>query len=112
MNGFINDAVGLFLYRSTLDTKFGDADLKTGDWFITRDKEVLGTGDSATEAVRSALEKLEHSGISDVAVYHGDGFDPRDLDSVISSISSVLPDVDIEEHFGGQNQAALIISLE
>jgi len=112
MNGFINDAIGLFVYISTLDTRFGETDLKTGDWFVTRSKEVLGVGKTAADAIRSSLQVLETSTLTDAAIYHGDGFDPRDLDKVINEIKSVIPDVDIEDHFGGQSRAALIISLE
>jgi len=112
MNSFIDDAIGLFVYRSTLDTRFGKAELKKDDWFITRSKEVLGVGKTAAEAVRAGLDAVDTDGITDIAVYHGDGFDPRNISDVIDEIKQVLPDADVEDHFGGQNRAALIISLE
>ncbi|MCK5735433.1 MAG: DAK2 domain-containing protein, partial [Spirochaetaceae bacterium] len=107
MTGFINDALGLFVYQSTLNTKFGNADLKIGDWFVTQSKEVLGVGESSDEAVSNALKTLKNPDITDIAIYHGDGFDPRDIEKVIEKIRTVLPDADVEDHFGGQNRAAL-----
>ena len=112
MNGFINDAIGLFVYKSALKTKFGDTELNIGDWFVTRSKEVLGVGESAADAVFTALENLETSDITDAAIYHGDGFDPRNIDAVMNKIKKILPEADVDDHFGGQNRAALIISLE
>ncbi|RKX83911.1 MAG: hypothetical protein DRP70_14100 [Spirochaetes bacterium] len=112
MNGFINDAIGLFVYQSVLNTKFGDTELKVGDWFVTRSKDVLGVGASAADAVFTALEKLKTEDITDAAIYQGDGFDPRALEDVVNNIKKILPEANVDDHFGGQNRAALIISLE
>ena len=112
MNGFINDAVGLFVYKSVLNTRFGDRAIKVGDWFVTRSKEILAIGTSAADAVSKALEKLVTADITDAAIYQGDGFDPRALEDVVNNIKKILPEADVDDHFGGQNRAALIISLE
>ena len=112
MTDFMNDAVGLFVYRCALDTRFGDRDLLCGEWFVTRTDEILGTGADPAEAVADALTAMDIGDVSDSAVYHGDGFDPRDLDAVLAGMAEALPNAEIEQHYGGQTKAALIISLE
>ncbi len=112
MNGFMNDAVGLFVYKSVLNTRFGDREIKVDDWFVSRSKEVLAIGTSVADTVSNALENLETADITDAAIYQGDGFDPRILKDVVHTMKTILPEADVEDHFGGQNRAALIISLE
>ena len=112
MTGFLDDAIDLFVYRSAMDTRFGDIDLRTGDWFVTRFDEVVGTGPTPADAISSSLKKIDIDGITESAVYHGNGFDPRELTHVVNAMKAVLPNANIEDHFGGQSRAGLIISLE
>lgn len=112
MSDFLDDAVALSVYKSAKDTRFGDRDLKVGDWFVTRSDDILGVGSDPVDAVEEALESLDTSDMSDVVAYHGVQFDPRDLDAVVAVLRRKLPDASVEHHFGGQNRAALIISLE
>jgi dihydroxyacetone kinase-like predicted kinase len=112
MTEFIDDAVGLFVYRSAMDTRFGDRELKEGDWFVTRFDQVLGAAANPSDAIREALSSLDTDEITEAVIYHGDGFDPRELESVMKTFGEAIPDANLEEHFGGQEKAALIISLE
>lgn len=112
MAGFLNDAIGLFVYKSAMDTRFGDIDLKTGDWFVTRFDEVVGVGSTPADAIRASLDKIDASDVTESAVYHGNGFDPRELKHVVEAMKALIPQANIEDHFGGQSQAGLIISLE
>ncbi len=112
MMDFIDDAVGLFVYKCGMDTRFGELDLEENDWFVTHSDEILGKGLSPSLAVSEALKKLETDEFSDCAVYHGDGFDPRNLEAVLQVLSKAMPGAEIVHHFGGQTKAALIISLE
>lgn len=112
MTDFMNDAVGLFVYRCGMDTRFGDLDLTENDWFVTRSDDILGKADSPAIAVSEAMKKLGTTDFSDCAVYHGDGFDPRNLEAVMKVLSEGIPNVEIVQHYGGQTKAALIISLE
>jgi dihydroxyacetone kinase-like predicted kinase len=67
---------------------------------------------STAEAIREALSSLDTDEITEAVIYHGDGFDPRELESVMKTFGEAIPDANLEEHFGGQEKAALIISLE
>ena len=112
MTEFMDDAVGLFVYRSAMETRFGDRELKEGDWFVTRFDQVLGAAANPSDAIREALSTLETDEITEATIYHGDGFDPRELENVMKTFGEAIPDANLEEHFGGQEKAALIISLE
>lgn len=112
MTGFIDDAVGLFVYRSAMDTRFGNRVLEEGDWFVTRFDQVLGAAANPSDAVREALSALETDEITEATIYHGGGFDLGELKNVMNVISETIPEAYLEEHFGGQVKAALIISLE
>ncbi|MDT8298489.1 MAG: hypothetical protein RQ801_09335, partial [Spirochaetaceae bacterium] len=74
--------------------------------------QVLGAAANPSDAVREAISSLKTDEITEASFYHGDGFDPRELENVMSAIGEAIPDANLEEHFGGQEKAALIISLE
>ena len=112
MSEFLDDATSLSLYQSARATRFGDRDLRDGEWFVTRSDDILGADLEPIAALSEALQSLDTGDITDVAVYHGDGFDPRDLEGMVASIRHQLPGASVEHHFGGQSRAALIISLE
>lgn len=112
MSGFLDAAIALSVYISVNDSRFGDWDLKEGQWFVTQSDEILGVGDTTIEAILKAVDSLDISEVSDVAVYPGNDFDPRELDSLIAALRHKLPEATIEHHFGGQKRTALIISLE
>jgi len=112
MQGFLGDAVDLALYRSVRDSVYGDLRIPQGDWFVTRSDQVLGVASTPARAVVRALEQLDCSEFTESTIYHGDGFDPRDLEEVSASMQRLLPGADIDDHYGGQRRAALIISLE
>ena len=95
-----------------MNTRFGDTELKTGDWFVTRFDEVLGVGPSPADAVRSSLEALQTDDYTESAVYHGNGFDPGELAQVVEAMKKVMPEANIDDNSGGQSRAGFIISLE
>jgi dihydroxyacetone kinase-like predicted kinase len=103
---------GLFVYRSSGDSRYGGTDIHKDDYFVLCSGQLIFTGDKLASTV---LEALKISGIrekTNVTFFTGETVHRESVGEIVSSLKSLNPDLETEIRSGGQPRETLIIALE
>ncbi len=114
VNG-MNDCIGLAdtlkVFKSSRDTVFGQVRIENGNYFVVRDSEVLSSSAALEEAVATAVKNIDISGKSNISLFYGDNFETSVLDRIKERLSTLVPALQFEHYYGGQEQG-IIIAVE
>jgi len=105
-------AVCLKVYRSNRDSRYGDVEIKKGDFFVLRGEDILAVDASLVPAVERGLAGLEFGEAGCISFYYSDAFDQSckaELERLIRRPENPL---EVEFHYGGQSGSLLIVAVE
>lgn len=112
MNDCIGLAVTLKLFISSREAMFGQMRIENGHYFVTRDDELLAVAASLEDAIVTAIKKIDSVGKSNISLYYSDDFDVGMMGKLKDRITETDPNLEFEQHYGGQKKSILIIAIE
>jgi uncharacterized protein len=112
MSDCIGLAVTLKLFISSREAMFGQMRIENGHYFVTKDDELLATAASLEDAMVTAIKKIDTVGKSNISLYYSDDFDVGGMGRLKDRIAETDPNLEFEQHYGGQDKSILIISIE
>lgn len=100
------------VFESSMDTRFGDVDIKRGDFFSISESKILSVAESRSKVILESFSKYDLSGMGNISLFKGKNFDNSCLAEVKDYLLMINDALEIEELYGGQNREDLIVSLE
>lgn len=94
------------------DVQINGVDVREGAIIGILDGDLVATGDSYEEIVRSLLEKIFLGDRELVTLYYGDGVGAEEADTLSDSLADVYPDLEFEVVHGGQPHYPYLLSVE
>ena len=94
------------------DAVNGDLPVRKGEYIGLADNKLLAAGGTLDELVMGLLGKMADDDSSLVTFYFGAGLTGAEARAVTGLVRDTYPDLDVEEHYGGQPLYQFIISVE
>ncbi|MDC7232682.1 MAG: DAK2 domain-containing protein [Spirochaetales bacterium] len=100
------------LFKSTMDTRFGDVDIVRGNFFTISGGKILAVGKSSDQVLKKSFSGYDLSMTGNISLFKGSRFDESSLPDLKQFLLEQNSTLEIEEFYGGQYREELIVSLE
>jgi DAK2 domain fusion protein YloV len=98
--------------QAVRDTEMDGLQIKDGHYIGIKDKTIVSSAVSRTEACRLLLASMLISGAEMVTILTGEDADNEETEELEQWISAEFPDVEVEVHEGGQPLYAYLFAVE
>jgi DAK2 domain fusion protein YloV len=112
MNDCLEFVQSFSLFESSMDSRFGDVDIRRGDFFSLSSGDILAVGPSREGVIQESFKHFDLALLSNISFFTGLSFDSSCMKNVLSFLIDQNESLEIETLFGGQSREDLIVSLE
>ena len=112
MKDCLDLALGLFVYRSTMDTEFDGQLIRSGEYFALCEDELIASGLDLAEVVMEGIHSRGIGEVANISFFYQDAEVLKILNTIKAELARDYCSAEIEFLYGGQFRENLIISLE
>lgn len=97
---------------SIRDSKFGDVDIKEGDFIGILEKDIVASDANLQTTAEKLLSTMLDEDASVLTIIYGEGASEESSEQLAEYAKTLYPNVEVEVHFGGQPVYSYIFSVE
>lgn len=112
MVSILNQVQSGQITQAVRDSNFQDFNIKEGDYLGLVEGKVVTVGNELAVTFVQLLEHMVSDESEIVTLFYGEDLTEADAESLMSKVSNVCPQCEVEIHKGGQPLYPLIISVE